>query len=111
MHGGHRNRASPFAVARKKFEFRALGSTMSLSLPNTVLNTIVAEAIDYLAEELEDALEGGAALEAALRPILQRSYAANKQIVFGGDNYSEEWHEEATRRGLLKLRDDTAAVR
>jgi glutamine synthetase len=77
---------------------------MSLSLPNTVLNTIVAEAIDYLAEELEDALEGGAELEAALRPILQRSYAANKHIVFGGDNYSEEWHEEAARRGLLNLR-------
>ena len=77
---------------------------MSLSLPNTVLNTIVAEAVDYLAEELEDALEGGADLEAALRPILQRSYAANKQIVFGGDNYSDEWHTEAEQRGLLNLR-------
>jgi glutamine synthetase len=77
---------------------------MSLSLPNTVLNTIVAEAVDYLAEELEDALGQGNELEAALRPILQRSYAANKQIVFGGDNYSGEWHEEATRRGLLNLR-------
>jgi glutamine synthetase len=77
---------------------------MSLSLPNTVLNTIVAEAIDELSEELENALQGGAELEAALRPILQRSYAANKQIVFGGDNYSEEWHAEAERRGLLNLR-------
>jgi glutamine synthetase len=104
MHGGDRNRTSPFAFTGNKFEFRALGSSMSLSLPNTVLNTIVAEAIDYLAEELEDALEGGAELEAALRPILQRSYAANKPIVFGGDNYSEEWHEEAARRGLLNLR-------
>ncbi|HEY3725805.1 MAG TPA: glutamine synthetase III [Solirubrobacteraceae bacterium] len=104
MHGGDRNRTSPFAFTGNKFEFRALGSSMSLSLPNTVLNTIVAEAVDYLAEELEDALEGGAELEAALRPILQRSYASNKQIVFGGDNYSEEWHEEAARRGLLNLR-------
>jgi glutamine synthetase len=77
---------------------------MSLSLPNTVLNTIVAEAVDYLAEELEDALEGGAELEAALRPILQRSFAANKQIVFGGDNYSEDWHSEAESRGLLNLK-------
>ncbi len=76
---------------------------MSLSLPNTVLNTIVAEAIDYLAEELEDALEAGTELEAALRPILQRSYAANKQIVFDGDGYSEEWHAEAASRGLLNL--------
>jgi glutamine synthetase len=104
MHGGDRNRTSPFAFTGNKFEFRALGSSMSLSLPNTVLNTIVAEAVDYLAEELEDALEGGADLEAALRPILQRSYADNKQIVFGGDNYSEDWHAEAESRGLLNLR-------
>jgi glutamine synthetase len=104
MHGGDRNRTSPFAFTGNKFEFRALGSSMSLSLPNTVLNTIVAEAIDYLAEELEDALEAGAEVEAALRPILQRSYAANKQIVFGGDNYSEDWHSEAEARGLLNLR-------
>ncbi len=104
MHGGDRNRTSPFAFTGNKFEFRALGSSMSLSLPNTVLNTIVAEAIDYLAEELEDGLDKGASLEDALRPILQKSYAANKQIVFGGDNYSEEWHAEAEQRGLLNLR-------
>jgi glutamine synthetase len=104
MHGGDRNRTSPFAFTGNKFEFRALGSSMSLSLPNTVLNTIVAEAIDYLAEELEDARQQGTELEAALRPILQRSYAANKQIVFGGDNYSDEWHAEAEQRGLLNLR-------
>ncbi|HWC86263.1 MAG TPA: glutamine synthetase III [Solirubrobacteraceae bacterium] len=104
MHGGDRNRTSPFAFTGNKFEFRALGSSMSLSLPNTVLNTTVAEAIDYLAEELEDALEAGASLEDALRPIIQRSYAANKQIVFGGDNYSEGWHSEAGQRGLLNLR-------
>jgi glutamine synthetase len=104
MHGGDRNRTSPFAFTGNKFEFRALGSSQSLSLPNTVLNTIVAEAVDYLAEELEDALDGGANLEAALRPILQRSSAANKQIIFGGDNYAEEWHSEAASRGLLNLR-------
>jgi glutamine synthetase len=103
LHGGDRNRTSPFAFTGNKFEFRALGSSMSLSLPNTVLNTTVAEAIDYLAEELEDALEAGTELEAALRPILQRSYAANKQIVFDGDGYSEEWHAEAASRGLLNL--------
>ncbi|MHB8657837.1 MAG: glutamine synthetase III family protein [Solirubrobacteraceae bacterium] len=104
MHGGDRNRTSPFAFTGNKFEFRALGSSMSLSLPNTVLNTIVAQAIDSLSEELENALSGGTKLEDALRPILQRSYAANKQVVFGGDNYSEEWHTEAERRGLLNLR-------
>ncbi len=103
MHGGDRNRTSPFAFTGNKFEFRALGSSMSLGLPNTVLNTIVAEAVDYLSEELEDALQGGSSLENALRSIIQRSYAANKQVVFGGDNYSEEWHAEAERRGLLNL--------
>jgi glutamine synthetase len=112
-HGGDRNRTSPFAFTGNKFEFRALGSSQSPSLPNTVLNTIVAEAIDELADELEAMLKGGppagdplrdAVLEDALRPILQRSYASNKQIVFGGDNYDEEWHAEAERRGLLNLR-------
>jgi glutamine synthetase len=104
MHGADRNRTSPFAFTGNKFEFRALGSSMSLSLPNTVLNTIVADAIDALAEELEDAKRDGAELEEALRPILKRSYTANKQILFGGDNYSEEWHAEAEQRGLLNLR-------
>ena len=104
LHGGDRNRTSPFAFTGNKFEFRALGSSMSLSFPNTVLNTIVADAIDDLAEELENRLEAGTELEAALRPILQRAYADNKQIVFGGDNYSEEWHAEAENRGLLNLR-------
>jgi glutamine synthetase len=83
---------------------------MSLSLPNTVLNTIVAQAIDSLAEELDDALSAGVELEAALPPILQRSYAANKQIVFGGDNYSEAWHAEADKRGLLNLRSTPDAL-
>jgi glutamine synthetase len=110
MHGGDRNRTSPFAFTGNKFEFRALGSSQSLSLPNTVLNTIVAQAIDDLAEELEDKLAGGGGLEPALRPILQRSYAANKQIIFGGDNYAPEWHEEAERRGLLNLRSTPDAL-
>src|SRR6202041_2069837 len=65
MHGGDRNRTSPFAFTGNKLEFRALASSMSLSLPNSVLNTIVAEAIDYLAEQLEDALQEGAELAPA----------------------------------------------
>jgi glutamine synthetase len=112
-HGGDRNRTSPFAFTGNKFEFRALGSSQSPSLPNTVLNTIVAEAIDELADELEAAVKDGppagdplrdAVLEDALRPILQRTYADNKRIVFDGDNYDEEWHAEAERRGLLNMR-------
>jgi glutamine synthetase len=104
MHGGDRNRTSPFAFTGNKFEFRALGSSMSLALPNTVLNTIVAESIDELAGELEKAVEGGRELEAAVRSVVQSSYGANKQIIFEGDNYGEEWHAEAERRGLLNLR-------
>ncbi|MGI8580160.1 MAG: glutamine synthetase III [Solirubrobacteraceae bacterium] len=104
MHGGDRNRTSPFAFTGNKFEFRAVGSEQSLSFPNTVLNTIGAEAVDELAAELEGSVGGGTALEEALRPILQKSWTANKQVVFGGDNYSEEWHAEAEQRGLLNLR-------
>jgi glutamine synthetase len=110
MHGADRNRTSPFAFTGNKFEFRALGSSMSLSLPNTVLNTIVAESIDSLSDELESALQGGTSLEEALPPILQRSYAANKQIIFGGDNYSDEWHAEAEKRGLLNLQSTPDAL-
>jgi glutamine synthetase len=100
---GDRNRTSPFAFTGNKFEFRALGSSMSLGMPNTVLNTIVAEAVDYLSEELENALKEGTSLEDALRPIIQRSYNENKRVVFGGDGYSDEWTQEAANRGLLNL--------
>jgi glutamine synthetase len=103
LHSGDRNRTSPFAFTGNKFEFRALGSSMSLGWPNTVLNTIAAEAIDELADELEAALKKGGKLEDALRPILKKSFNANKQIVFSGDGYSEEWHAEAKKRGLLNL--------
>jgi glutamine synthetase len=110
MHGGDRNRTSPFAFTGNKFEFRALGSSQSLGLPNTVLNTIVAEAVDYLSEELEDALNDGKSLEEAMRPIIQKSYAVNKAVVFNGDGYSDEWHAEAEARGLLNLRSTPDAL-
>ncbi len=104
MHGGDRNRTSPFAFTGNKFEFRALGSSMSLAFPNTVLNTIVAEAIDELAGELEQKTSGGADTATAVIDIVKESYGANKQVCFGGDNYSEEWHAEAEQRGLKNLR-------
>src|SRR3954452_13962246 len=104
MHGGDRNRTSPFAFTGNKFEFRALGSSMSLGFPNTVLNTIAAEAIDELAGKLEAKLQGGEQMPEAVIEIVKESYLANKQICFGGDNYSEEWHQEAERRGLKNLR-------
>ncbi len=105
LHGGDRNRTSPFAFTGNKFEFRALGSSQSLALPNTVLNTIVAEAIDDLADRLQAALKGsGANLEKALAKVVKESYAANKRVIFDGDNYSEAWHAEAEKRGLYNLR-------
>jgi glutamine synthetase len=104
MHGGDRNRTSPFAFTGNKFEFRALGSSMSLAFPNTVLNTIAAEAIDELADSLEARIDGGAQLNEAVIEIVKESYAGNKEICFSGDNYSEEWHAEAERRGLKNLR-------
>ncbi|MDX6589035.1 MAG: glutamine synthetase, partial [Solirubrobacterales bacterium] len=104
MHGGDRNRTSPFAFTGNKFEFRALGSSMSLSFPNTVLNTIAAEAIDELAGKLEEKLNSGTGMPEAVMEIVKDSYLANKQVCFSGDNYSEEWHEEAERRGLKNLR-------
>src|SRR3954467_4915539 len=84
LHGGDRNRTSPFAFTGNKFEFRALGSTMSLAFPNTVLNTIAAEAIDDLSEELENAVNAGATLEDAVAQVVKRAYTENKQILFMG---------------------------
>ncbi len=111
LHGGDRNRTSPFAFTGNKFEFRALGSSASLSMPNTVLNTIVSESIDDLAAKLQTALKKrGATLETALRAVIKDSWTANKQVVFGGDNYSEEWHKEAQKRGLLNLRTTVDAL-
>ena len=104
MHGGDRNRTSPFAFTGNKFEFRALGSSMSLGFPNTVLNTIVAEAIDELADQLEARLNGGEEVAAAVAEVVAGSYNANKQIIFGGDNYTDEWHAEAESRGLKNLK-------
>src|SRR4051794_12305242 len=110
LHGGDRNRTSPFAFTGNKFEFRALGSSMSLALPNTVLNTIVAEAIDALADKLESATGGGASVEEGVLAVVKETWSANKRIVFSGDNYSEEWHQEAEERGLANLAQSPEAL-
>jgi len=104
LHGGDRNRTSPFAFTGNKFEFRALGSSMSLAFPNTVLNTIAAEAIDDLAGKLKEKLDGGSSMPEAVMEIVKDSYLENKVVCFGGDNYSDEWHEEAEQRGLKNLK-------
>jgi glutamine synthetase len=105
LHGGDRNRTSPFAFTGNKFEFRALGSSQSPALPNTVLNTIVAESIEELTDKLKTALKAsGATLEKAVTKVVKEVWSANKQVVFDGDGYSEEWHKEAEKRGLANLR-------
>jgi glutamine synthetase len=110
LHSGDRNRTSPFAFTGNKFEFRALGSSMSPSWPNTVLNTIAADAIDRLGVELETKLKGGATLEKAILEIVGDSYKAHSRIVFNGDNYAEAWHKEAEKRGLANLRSTPDAL-
>jgi glutamine synthetase len=104
MHGGDRNRTSPFAFTGNKFEFRALGSSMSLAFPNTVLNTIVAEAIDDLADKLEAQVTGGTDLDEALTAVVKEAYGDHQRVIFAGDNYTDEWHAEAESRGLKNLR-------
>jgi len=103
LHGGDRNRTSPFAFTGNKFEFRMLGSSSSLGMPNTVLNSIAAEAIDELSGALESRLDTGVSLPEAVIAIVKDSYTANQRIVFSGDNYAESWYEEAAARGLENL--------
>ena len=109
-HSGDRNRTSPFAFTGNKFEFRALGSSISVSFPATVLNSIVAESIDELTAQLEEAVSGGTDLDDALAKLLAREVPKFKRIIFNGDGYSDEWVEEAESRGLLNLRNTVDAL-
>lgn len=111
-HSGDRNRTSPFAFTGNKFEFRAVGSSQSIAWPNTVLNTIVAESLDYMAGQLEEALgakPSPARLQEAVLKLLKREIKEHQRVIFDGDNYSAEWHEEAERRGLPSLKDSVAS--
>ena len=111
-HSGDRNRTSPFAFTGNKFEFRAVGSSASIAWPNTVLNTIVAESLDYMATELEKATGRNgspAKLVAASLTLLQKILKQHKRVTFQGDNYSADWHKEAARRGLPVMQDSVDA--
>jgi glutamine synthetase len=101
---GDRNRTSPFAFTGNKFEFRAVGSSFSIAGPNTVLNTIVAESLDFIATQLEVATKAGKSLNKAIQELLPGVLKESKKVIFNGDNYSEEWHREAEKRGLPNLR-------
>lgn len=109
-HAGDRNRTSPFAFTGNKFEFRAVGSSQSVSFPATVLNTIAAEAIDELASLLEKSLKGKKKLDDAMRAIIKDVMSNHSAIIFNQDGYSDDWHKEATKRGLLNLRTTLDAV-
>ena len=100
---GDRNRTSPFAFTGNKFEFRAVGSSQSISFPTTVLNTIVAEAIDELCTKLEKSVDDEG-LEKSLAKVLRDSFSETKDVIFNGDGYSDDWQIEAEKRGLLNLR-------
>ncbi|MEP6591782.1 MAG: glutamine synthetase III, partial [Gemmatimonadota bacterium] len=111
-HSGDRNRTSPFAFTGNKFEFRAVGSTASIAWPNTVLNTIVAESLDYVAGELEKGAGSNptaAKQQASVMAVLKKVLKEHKRIVFDGDGYNEAWHKEAEKRGLPHLRDSVDA--
>jgi len=110
-HAGDRNRTSPFAFTGNKFEFRAVGSSQSIAGPLVVLNTIVAESLDYIATALEKATGGDPAkLNAAVQKVVQDVIKEHKAVLFNGDNYSKEWHEEAARRGLPNLKNTIEAL-
>lgn len=95
-----RNRTSPFAFTGNKFEFRSLGSSLNIACPNIMLNTMVAEELSQFADELEKADNK----DTAVKALIKRVFTEYQDIVFNGDNYSEEWVEEAEKRGLLNLR-------
>jgi len=97
-----RNRTSPFAFTGNKFEFRAPGSSQSCAGVNVVLNTIVAESMDFMADQIEKFKK--ADFNVQLQKLLKKVISDHKAIIFNGDNYSAEWAAEAARRGLPNLR-------
>jgi glutamine synthetase len=97
---GDRNRTSPFAFTGNRFEFRAVGSGQSIGGALIVLNTIVAESLDYVATKLEAAIGSGKTLNSAVQTLLTEMANENLAIAFNGNGYSDEWHQEAEKRGL-----------
>lgn len=95
-----RNRTSPFAFTGNRFEFRAVGSSQSIAGPQVVINTIIAESLDYIATELEKCATDSTAFKAQVEKVLRDIYREHGRVIFNGDNYSEAWREEAERRGL-----------
>ena len=101
-----RNRTSPFAFTGNKFEFRMVGSSMSIAGPNTVLNTIVADVLSVMADELETAED----FDLAVHDLIKKTVTDHQRIVFNGNGYSEEWVAEAEKRGLPNIKSMVEAV-
>ena len=95
-----RNRTSPFAFTGNKFEFRMVGSAMSLADSNIVLNTAVADVLSNFA----DALENSADIHKTIQELVSQTYEQHKRIIFNGNGYADEWQEEARKRGLPNLK-------
>ncbi len=91
-----RNRTSPFAFTGNKFEFRMVGSSQSIATPNTILNTVVANVLSEMADELENSSD----FDSALDSLIQKTLKEHQRVIFNGNGYSEEWVEEAAKRGL-----------
>jgi glutamine synthetase len=108
-HAGDRNRTSPFAFTGNKFEFRAVGSSQSVSFPIVVLNTAVAESIDELCTSLEKKMESND-LESSLKEVLVETMTECRDIIFNGDGYSDDWQKEAEKRGLLNFKTTADAL-
>lgn len=106
-----RNRTSPFAFTGAKFEFRAAGSNQSLSGPNIVLNTIVADALDFICGKLEADQKAGVDFHESLQKLLRSIIKKNKRVLFNGDNYTKAWHAEAKRRGLPNFKTTPEALK
>ncbi len=101
---GDRNRTSPFAFTGNRFEFRAVGSGQSVAGPLVAMNTILADSLQWLCDELERCIQGGASLQDASFAVLKQIMQENGAVVFGGDGYSEDWHHKAVHeRGLENL--------
>ncbi|MFM2079725.1 MAG: hypothetical protein RLZZ219_407 [Cyanobacteriota bacterium] len=108
---GDRNRTSPFAFTGNRFEFRAVGSGQSVAGPLVVLNTVLADSLGWIADQLESRLARGESIEQASFAVLQQITQENGAVIFGGDGYSSEWHELAVReRGLENLRTSADAL-
>jgi len=105
-----RNRTSPFAFTGNKFEFRAVGSSANCAISMTVLNTIMADTLKKFKSDVDGLVEKGDKKEVAIMQVIQKYIVESKAVLFEGDGYSEQWHQEAERRGLPNLKTTPVAL-